>query len=354
MSLMTLIITRPIIMKYRLHCRFHLAAVLIILLPKLCLAQVNMQQMPNYPNGTPSAAAERNRIQAPAVAHTSGLMLVPEDFAKLKLAPGFLLHVNVLQDSDFTGDFRVDERGDIAMPILGILHIGGKTAFEAREQIEKRLLEEQILKNPEVVLSVLEYTSPEVTIIGEVTSPGKYPLLVPRKLVDVLALAGGATLLAGNEVQITPANASALPILAHFSRAANPKTIEDILVRPGDTVQVQRAGIVYVLGAVNRPGGYVMQENGALNVLEAISLASGTSVSASTGKIYLLRRNPDGTEVDIPIPYKKMTHGKQDDMELRAKDVLYVPTSAMKSLFTNSQGILAAAASASIYAGVIY
>ena len=341
-------------MKYRLLYGFQVATVLLLSLPEMCLAQVNMQQMPNYSSGTPSAAAERNRIEAPAVAHTPGLILVPEDFAKLKLAPGFLLQVNVLQDSDFTGDFRVDERGDIAMPILGTLHVGGETASEARGQIENKLLEEQILKNPEVVLSVLEYTSPEVTIIGEVTSPGKYPLLVPRKLVDVLALAGGTTLLAGNEVQITPGNPAAVPIAAHFSRSADPKLIEDILVRPGDTVQVQRAGIVYVLGAVNRPGGYVMQENGTLNVLEAISLASGTSLSASTGKIHLLRRNKDGTEVDILIPYKKMTHGKQEDMQLRAQDVLYVPTSAMKSLLTNSQGILAAAASASIYAGVVY
>jgi polysaccharide export outer membrane protein len=125
-------------------------------------------------------------------------------------------------------------------------------------------------------------------------------------------------------------------------------------VKPGDTVQVKRAGIVYVLGAVNRPGGFVMQEEGTLNVLQAISLASGTSVTASTRTIYLLRRNADGTEVDIAVPYKNIANGKRTDMQLRATDVLYVPTSTFKSVMTNSQGILASAASASIYAAVVY
>jgi polysaccharide export outer membrane protein len=120
-------------------------------------------------------------------------------------------------------------------------------------------------------------------------------------------------------------------------------------VNPGDTVQVKRAGIVYVLGAVNRPGGFVMQEEGTLRVLQAISLASGTSIAASTRTIYLLRRNADGTEVDIAVPYKKIANGSSADMQLRATDVLFVPTSTFKAVLTNSQGILTSAASATIY-----
>jgi polysaccharide export outer membrane protein len=125
-------------------------------------------------------------------------------------------------------------------------------------------------------------------------------------------------------------------------------------VKPGDTVQVKRAGIVYVLGAVNRPGGFVMQEEGTLNVLQAISLASGTSTTASTSTIYLLRRNADGTVVYIALPYKKIANGKSADMQLRATDVLYVPTSTFKAVMTNSQGILTSAASATIYGAMLY
>ena len=138
-----------------------------------------------------------------AAMQSSGLTVVPEDFAKLTLAPGFLLSLNVLDDPDLVGAFRIDQNGDIALPVLGTMHVAGETVSEARVQIRKKLLDDQILKDPQVNLAVLEYTAPEVTIVGEVTSPGKYPLLVPRALVDVLALAGGTTLTAGNEIQIT-------------------------------------------------------------------------------------------------------------------------------------------------------
>jgi polysaccharide export outer membrane protein len=95
-----------------------------------------------------------------------------------------------------------------------------------------------------------------------------------------------------------------------------------------------------------------MQEEGTLNVLQAISLASGTSGTASTSTIYLLRRNADGTVVDIAVPYKKIANGKSTDMQLRATDVLYVPTSTFKAIFTNSQAVLNTAASATIYSFV--
>ena len=107
-----------------------------------------------------------------------GLTMVPEDFAKLTLAPGFLVSLNVLDDTDMAGAFRIDQNGDINVPVLGTMHVAGGTVSQARVQIRKKLLDDQILKDPQVNLTVLEYTAPEVTIVGEVTSPGKYPLLV--------------------------------------------------------------------------------------------------------------------------------------------------------------------------------
>ena len=107
------------------------------------------------------------------------------------------MSLKVLDDSDFEGNFRVDQDGNIAVPILGTVHVAGETASEARIKSGSGSSMEQILKDPQVDLNVVEYTAPQVTIIGEVGSPGKYPLLVPRKLVDVLALAGGPTALRG-------------------------------------------------------------------------------------------------------------------------------------------------------------
>jgi len=140
-------------------------------------------------------------------------------------------------------------------------------------------------------------------------------------------------------------------VLVHFSRDTSAKDVEKTMVEPGDSVQVKRAGIVYVLGAVNRPGGYVMQEAGKLNVLEAVALADGTTLTASTGTIYLLRHNRDGSMVYISVPFKNIAHGKSADLQLQATDVLYVPSSTLKTVLFDSQAILSAATSASIYVG---
>ena len=338
-------------MTHKLLHAFVITAVVLVMLPEANFAQVSLQQqMP----GLSSLPHGQSHSDTSSAVHSSGLGMVPEDFAQLKLAPGFLIGLNVLDDGDFQGSFRVDQEGNIALPILGSVHVAGETASEARDQIKIRLLSGQILKDPQVDLNVLEYTAPQVTIIGEVAAPGKYPLLVPRNLVDVLALAGGPGPLAGNEVSITRGSADAKPVLVRYAKDTDPRAVADVIVDPGDTVQVKRAGIIYVLGAVGRPGGYIMEEDGTLSVLQAISLASGTSVAASTGTIYLLRKNADGTEVDIALPYKKISRGKRADVQLHATDVLFVPTSTMKAIVTNSQSVLSSAASAAIYSATVY
>jgi polysaccharide biosynthesis/export protein len=345
--------TMSVTMARRTHmthkrCHQWLAAALFVLLTEAGCAQVGVQQMP----GSPPQAPSGNRPDVAAAIQSSGLAVVPEDFAKLTLAPGFLLSLNVLDDPDLVGAFRIDQRGDIAPPVLGTMHVAGETVTEAGAQIRKRLLDDQILKDPQVNLAVLEYTSSEVTIVGEVNSPGRYPLLIPRALVDVLALAGGATLTASNEVQITRGRAELTPtsIMVHYSRTTDPEAVKQAIVNPGDTVLVKRAGIVYVLGAVSRPGGYVMQEEGTLNVLQAISLANGTALAAKTGEIHILRRNDHGTVTDIRLSYGKLTRGQSPEVQLCPQDVLYVPMNKVKAILTNGSSIFAGAASASIYA----
>lgn len=324
-----------------LHAMLVTAAVLIV------FGTSGVAQMAGSAQGGASSRTPSNSL-----VRNSGLGAVPEDFAKMLLAPGFMVGLNVLDDPDYSGSFRIDESGNIAVPILGSIHIAGETTSEARVQIQKKLVDDKILKDPQVELTVLEYTQSEVTIIGEVANPGKHPLLSPHKLVDVLALAGGTTITAGNEVLITPGTAGGKPILVHYSKATDPQKVEDVIVHPGDTVQVKRAGIVYVLGAVNRPGGYVMQEEGTLNVLQAISLANGTSPLSSIKTIYLLRRNQDGTVVYVALPFKKITRGKSADVQLHATDILFVPTSGFKLFYADTQYLINTAASASIYAAV--
>jgi polysaccharide biosynthesis/export protein len=311
----------------------------------LSLASAGVAQLTASAVGASSSA----KPGAGAAMGGSGLSTVPEDLSKLILAPGFLVSLSVLDDSDFGGTFRVDQQGGITVPILGTMHVAGETVPEARVQIRNKLLEDRFLKDPQVNLAMVEYTPPEITIIGEVASPGKYPLLSPRKLVDALAMAGGPTLAAASEVQITSGSAEHQTILVHYSRRTNPLAVEGVIVQAGDTVQVKRAGIVYVLGAVIRPGGFVMQEEGTLSVMEAIALAYGTTTLAANSKIYIMHQNADGSVGYVGVNYKKMTRGKSADVQLQAKDVLFVPSSKIKVIFSNTQQIMNQAALVGLY-----
>jgi polysaccharide biosynthesis/export protein len=314
-------------------------------------AQTNLQERINN-----AAQTHNSRPQSDVATpmRASGLAAVPVDFTKLKLAPGFLIGVDVLGDSDFAGNYRVDHQGNVAIPLLGMMHVAEQTPTEVREQIAKKLTDEQIMIQPQVSVTVLEYTVAEVAISGEVANPGRYPLLTPHKLSDLLATAGGTTPYASSKVDITRADGQGKSMTVHFVRGGDPEKNDDTLIAPGDSVQVRRAGIIYVLGAVTKPGGYVMQENGTLKLLQAVSLANGTTFPASLRYVYILRRNADGAETRIEVPYKKIVAGKMTDIEMQAADILYVPANGAKSYLQNIQSIVAATASASIYAGIVY
>jgi len=281
---------------------------------------------------------------------TSGLGIVPADFEKLKIEPGFLVSLSVLDDPDYDGAYRVDQLGNITVPFLNDIHVNDQTVGEAREKIRSMLVDRKIMVDPQVQVAIVEYSAPQVTIVGEVSQPGKYPLIAPRKLVDVLALAGGPTNYAGSEVSIVSGGQpDAKPVNVHYSNNTDTKEIEQVMVNPGDTVQVKRAGIIYVLGAVNRPGGFLMQQEGTLTLLQAMSLASGTSQFASIKSIYLLHRNQDGSLLRMTVPYKEIANGKSADVALHSTDIVFVPDSKLKTVFSSTQGIMTSVATASVY-----
>ena len=311
-------------------------------------AQVDLQQKLTPQN------IENSRARIDSLTAHAGPAALPQNFEMLKLGPGFLVSVQVADDSDFSGNFRVDQSGNIDIPQLGKLYVAGETAGEARAAIQQRLTDGGYLRAPLVEVDILEYTSPQVTVIGEVAVPGDYPLLAPAKLVDVLAMAGGTTQLAGNEILITHKGGTGTPIAVPYSKQTDSAAVDSTRVDPGDTVQVKSAGVVFVLGAVNRPGGYLMQESGSLSLLQAVALASGTSPIASIGRVYVMRKEPNGSVVEMQVPYHKIAEARMQDVQLHSHDIVFVPTSKFKATFTSTEGIFAAATSASIYAAAIY
>ena len=279
----------------------------------------------------------------------ASLTQAPRDIEIAKIAPGYLLAVDVLDDQDYSGSFRVDVQGDIFIPYVNEVRVAGLTESQARAEVARVLREKGILINPQVVLTISEYSAAEVTILGEVNSPGKYPVLAPQPLSSVLGLAGGATTLAGSRITITSASSSAPVRTIAYSRTSPSADFSSEMIGPGDTVEVERTGVIFVLGAVNRPGGYVMQEGNKLSLLEAISFAAGTSQTASTSNLFVLRTAADGSATQIAVPYKKITNGKSGDVALRDSDIVFVPSSTLKAIFVDTQAIINSAITSTIY-----
>lgn len=287
----------------------------------------------------------------PASDVSSGMLsAVPVDFPDLMLSPGVLLNVSVYGEPDMGTQARVDQKGDIVLPLIGAIHVAGKTVTEAQAAVEAKYQSAQILKHPQVMMNVLQYVNSGVVVLGEVQSPGRYTMLGPRSLLDVLGLAGGETNLAGDVIQVEgPAKDGSALRTYHYLRGEDESALRNAVINPGETVRVKRAGVIYVLGAVYRPGGYVMQENGSLNVAQAVSLAQGTLMQAKIGGMRVIRREPDGTYKDIPVDYKQVMKGKHPPLELEAQDIVYVPVSKIKSVFTAGSNIVGETSSAAIY-----
>ena len=277
----------------------------------------------------------------------TSLTVVPEDFSTLKLAPGFLLGMQVYDVPELAADLRVDGNGDITVPMVGQLHVAGKTITEAQSEIALRLRTGKIINDPRVNLNIEQYAGQNISVLGEVHNPGHLELLAPRNLGDVLALVGGETQYAGNVIEIRrQVNGASTQLQVHYDQSKSDDSAKNVMINPGDIITVRRAGIVYVLGGVNRPGGYVMQEGGTLNLSQALGLAYGTSMQAATGSIRLVRKKSDGSVEEIPIPYKDITRGKVSPTVLQAEDVVYVPISKVKTVLTSS--LLASTAGAAL------
>jgi polysaccharide export outer membrane protein len=317
----------------------------------LLVAQPAAHAQSNSPaTAVPNANAGPGRT-TPGANGEKSMTTVPSDFAALKLAPGFLLNVQVYDEPDFSAHLRVDNDGNISIPFLKPVHVAGDTVAQARDKIQQTFRDTAILKNPQVTVDVEQFATTNATVLGEVQNPGQIQLLAPHSLLDVIGLTGGETPLASNEIEVKRADASSdkSANVYHYYKGSNGDSIRNVMIYPGDTVIVKRAGVVYVLGAVNRPGGYAMQESGELNVAEAISLAQGLALQAKVGALRVVQHRADGQLVDVPVSYKKIMDGKEEPMQLAAGDIVYVPISKLKSVFSASSSLIGQTTAATIY-----
>jgi polysaccharide export outer membrane protein len=247
----------------------------------------------------------------------------------LLIGAGDLVEVSVYGAPDFTRQVRVSDSGEISLPLLGQVKVGQLSIHDAETQIAKQLADGGFFNAPQVSVLVKEYASQGISVLGEVQKPGIYPLPGQRSLFDALSAAGGITPKAGKAISVTHRNRpqEAQNVVLPAGGTLPPES--NVPVFPGDTVVVSKAGIIYVVGDVRMPGGFVM-ENSELTVLQAVAMAQGTNIEAKLDKTVLIRKTPQGHQ-EIPILLSQVMAAKIPDVKLEADDVVFIPRSAAKA-----------------------
>jgi polysaccharide export outer membrane protein len=250
----------------------------------------------------------------------------------LKIGPGDLVEVTIFENPDLSGHYRVDQNGDIAVTLIGHVHVAGMTANEAAAAIENRFVDEQILlpAGAHATVFIAEYATQGITVNGEVKTPGVYPALGIRKLNDVIVAAGGVTQASSSKVIIVRKDDPGNSITVDYNPEALKPVITDIQIFPGDSVFVPRAGIVYVVGNVQKAGGFVLDGRDQLTVEEVLALAGGSKASPDLKRVQLVRTLDDGRKEAVTIPVNEIIRGRAPDVAMKDGDILYVPTSYVR------------------------
>ena len=253
----------------------------------------------------------------------------PAASSNTELGIGDLIEIAVFGVPDLATKTRIGGSGDVYFPLIDYVHIAGLTTDEAQALIQKRLEDGGFVRNPHVSIFVDESASQAITMAGEVNHPGPYPAIGERRLFDLISAAGGLSDKAGRNVTIERRANPGQPIELQLSSNLAEDARNNVDVFPGDTIIVSRAGVVYVVGDVNHPSGFLIEDN-ALSVLKALALAGGSTRTSALSKTKILRQTPNGIE-EIPVNLKKVLYAKAPDVALVKGDVLFVPGSGPKA-----------------------
>lgn len=255
------------------------------------------------------------------------------------LGPSDEIVVRALHVDEFPATpIRVSGDGGVTLPIVGRVVVAGKTTVEVETAIAERL--RPYVLDPQVSVFVTGFHSEPVSVLGAVRNPGVYQVQGRKTLAEMLSLAGGFDAMAGATIKITrplqgEAEASqgytVLEVsVASILNADDPK--RNIEVKARDVITVPRAEMIYVVGQVQKAGGFVLSEAKGASVLQAVSLAGGFDRTASPQNARLLKASKDGTadRVEMAVNLKNILAGSAADVPMAAGDILFVPSSAPK------------------------
>ena len=312
--------------------------------------------------------------------------MTPHDYV---IGNGDLLSIEVFDVKELSREVRVSQTGTIGIPLVPVrLYMSGLTEVQAEQKIAEVLEANGLVSHPQVSVTVRERKSKPITIVGAVPHPMVYQADRQVTLLEVLAEAGGVSSDAGDEVIVTrpvretpldpsepPAIGSEDPIPANpqpvapdtkpstsveppelpapnstqekpatntitvnlYQLMESGNTRNNIVLEAGDVVTVPHAGIVYILGAVAKPGGIVLSNDRTqLTTLKILALAGGFTRTARTAHAVIIRKDSQGQNHEVALDLKKILNRQAEDLQLQASDILYVPESGAKQAILRS------------------
>ena len=300
----------------------------------------------------------------------------PATSAEYRVGAQDVVDINVFEAPELNRSLRVSANGEIAMPLIGAVQASGLTAREIESSLEEKL--RAYVNDPHVGVQVTGVESHPVSVLGAVNQPGVFQIRGPKTLLEMLSMAQGLADEAGDKVLVmrgaglesatggesksesAEKDPPGDPSSGTGVKAEDKNTIEvnlrqlldsadpryNVPIYFGDIVKVVRAGIVYVVGSVQKPGGFVMRTNEQMSVLKALALAEGLTSTAGRKHSRIIRTDPaTGQRSEFPIDLGKILDGKKPDVPLQAADIVFVPKSGGKAAFY--RGTEAAIATAS-------
>jgi polysaccharide export outer membrane protein len=307
--------------------------------------------------GSPAQQQSSVELLSQEVAATNGGAVTTAENAGAKaeaprasyvLGPGDVVSIWAV-DLDETANRpqQIDSQGYLNVPLAGRIHVAGMRVDELEQELNKRL--KVYIKEPNVAVSIQEYRSQPVTVVGAVNHAGVQQLQGQKTLLEVISMAEGLREDAGFSAKVTrrlefgelPLPKAQIDGTERFSVAevdleallAGKNPEQNIVMMPNDVVSIPRAQMVYVIGAVERSGGFALAEQSNISALQALALAGGLVITAAPNHAKILRQaeNENG-RVEIALNLKDILSGKQPDVPLGGEDILFVPQSGAKQV----------------------
>jgi polysaccharide biosynthesis/export protein len=247
------------------------------------------------------------------------------------VGPDDLLALSVYDSPELTRTVRVDVNGNIRLPMLkDPIQVGGMVPPQMESAIAQALMKDKVLVDPIVTVTIVEYQSRPVNVVGAVKTPLVFQATRPIPLLDAIARAGGMREDAGSDIVVSrqvvkdgkPSRETQTIPVRKLIDNADPSL--NVMLHGGEEVLVPEALKIYVVGNVKRPGAYPVRDDEETTILQMLALSEGLA-PYSAKVAYVYRRAPGGTKTEVPVELAKIMKRKSPDVPLKANDILYIP-----------------------------